>query len=163
MHLIHKIRNFGFWIVLVAFFVLIIGSVFYKNTIIEQLNLWRVLPQPETFTELYFDNHQKLPSIIKDDKDYSFSFITHNLEHKTVTYNYEVTISSESATLLNKGTFTLKHDQTKRIREELPLYVSIPKSKIEVNLFNKNQKIHFWVIGLYQDNGKSNGNNTMSQ
>lgn len=157
------LSRYRFWLIIVFLLLIFIVGIVNKDLIRSQLDRWNLLPKPEKFTELYFDNHQQLPSIIKEDKEYTFRFVTHNLEHETLKYDYEVKIASESSKLLDKGSFILKHNQSKVIKEKLSLHTSIPKTKIEVNLINKGQKIHFWIVGFYLDNGKSNSNNSLSQ
>jgi len=57
------------------------------------VTLFITRPAPESFTELYFNNHTTLPEYITLNTSYSYSFTLHNLENKNTTYNY--TISTE--------------------------------------------------------------------
>jgi len=50
-------------------------------------------PAPESFTELYFNNHTMLPEYISLNVSYPYSFTIHNLENANTTYNY--TVSTE--------------------------------------------------------------------
>ncbi|MGV8172562.1 MAG: hypothetical protein ACP5OA_07775 [Candidatus Woesearchaeota archaeon] len=50
-------------------------------------------PAPESFTELYFNNHTTLPEYVTLNKTYPYSFSITNLENMNKTYNY--TISEE--------------------------------------------------------------------
>lgn len=47
-------------------------------------------PQPESFTELYFNDHKALPSFVEDDERYNFSFSIVNHENQDMKYNYTV-------------------------------------------------------------------------
>lgn len=47
-------------------------------------------PQPESFTELYFNDHKSLPAFVEEDGRYNFSFSIANHENKDVDYTYTV-------------------------------------------------------------------------
>ena len=47
----------------------------------------------ESFTELYFENHQNLPKSIELGKNYEFYFTINNLENKPFNYNYQVNLN----------------------------------------------------------------------
>ena len=98
--------------------------------------------KPETFTELYFTDHLSLPKQIKQGVPYYFEFTVHNLEYKDFTYVYEVTADT---LILENGQFSLKHDETKTIPITFRISQPFERTKITVNLVNKNQPIHFWI------------------
>ena len=99
--------------------------------------------QPETFTELYFDNHMVLPTVIDGGKIYGFSFTVHNVEAKDMEYSYIVYLQSDfQKVLLDQGNFTLKNDGIKTIQETFGPLKNI-KMKVTVVLVNKNQQIDF--------------------
>lgn len=136
----------GIAVAILLFFVLI----YDKNSIIAFLNKNKLLSQPETFTELYFEDHQELPKSLIGTDEAKFKFTVHNLEYKPYTYNYEVeSISTESSKLLDSGTFTLEHDAFKTVSEIVSANEATIESKININLKNKNQSIHFWVNKHY--------------
>jgi hypothetical protein len=103
--------------------------------------------KPETFTELYLENHLTLPkeTIIK--KAETFSFTIHNLEYKTMTYPYEVYIQDTAGRkeVLIKDIVKLKHDEKKTIPVYYELLQPIKRAKVVVNLTAKQQEIHFWI------------------
>ena len=104
--------------------------------------------QPETFTELYFENHTSLPSQPKEGESQSFSFTIHNLEYKTMVYPYSVTVvASGQARLLDEGKVTLNQNGFKTIKESVVLDDLIGRDEVIVNLVNKKQQIDFWVGG----------------
>jgi hypothetical protein len=105
--------------------------------------------KPETFTELYFKNHLKLPSIVKIGETYSFSFTVHNLEYKTYNYPYEVYIDTNGQRqYIEKGNFSLRQDQYKTIKEDFSVAPPATRSAVVINLINKNQQIDFWIEGV---------------
>ena len=109
--------------------------------------------KPETFTELYFENHLKLPNTITPPQESLFKFTVHNLEYKDMEYPYEVYIKcldigcNGDKQMIDEGKFTLKYGEYKTIDENFT--ITLPTARVEViaNLINKNQKIDFWVEG----------------
>lgn len=136
-------------IVIGAFFALILFmKIFFSNDIKTFLNLPIAFTSPEPITELYFENHLDLPNNLDPTKNNNFQFTVHNLEYEPYTYNYKVeALSTESAKLLNEGSFTLKHDEYKTIGQRISTAEAQIRTKINVSLENKNQSIHFWVNG----------------
>lgn len=47
-------------------------------------------PAPESFTELYFNNHLSLPEYVEENTQYNFSFSINNLENRDMGYDYVV-------------------------------------------------------------------------
>jgi len=104
--------------------------------------------KPETFTELYFTNHLKLPSTVKLGNKYSFEFTVHNLEYKTFKYPYEVYIDTNgNRQYIEKSVFTLKQDKYITIKESFSV-TDATRSAVVVNLISKNQAIDFWIEGM---------------
>jgi hypothetical protein len=54
------------------------------------LNLLKLIPQPERFTELYFENASALPRATVARQTASFAFTIRNFENATTAYPYEV-------------------------------------------------------------------------
>ncbi len=103
--------------------------------------------KPETFTELYFEDHSNLPKAIIRRKEYSFVFTVHNLEHQDMEYPYAIYLQrGDQKTILNQGTFSLKYDEFKSINEGFGPLKNL-RSNIVVELLNKNQIISFWMEG----------------
>jgi len=47
-------------------------------------------PEPESFTELYINEHKLLPKYVEDNKEYPFSFTIANHENQNKLYNYSI-------------------------------------------------------------------------
>jgi hypothetical protein len=108
--------------------------------------------KPETFTELYFEDHLKLPTTLVPNKEYSFKFTIHNLENKEMNYKYQVYVEDANQKfLLDNDSVVIKKDESKTIPETLHLPGLNTKAKVVINLTNKNQQIDYWIEG-----GKSN-------
>jgi hypothetical protein len=111
-----------------------------------QLKDWKVVPLPEPLTELYFEDHQTLPAKLENGKEYTFRFTVHNLEYRDLVYPYTVTaISSASATPIASGTINLPHDGYQTASASFTLKDTVNRTKIEVELTNLKQKIHFYL------------------
>lgn len=114
-------------------------------------------PKSEPFTELYFQNITNLPvkNIIQANKflnlvnsppiSYSFQFTIHNLENKNMNYSYEVYSIGNEKTSIDVRNVFIKSNDKKTISEIFSLSKIYPKTKIVINLINKNQQIAFWM------------------
>jgi hypothetical protein len=96
--------------------VLVIVLAFGHDTIKRQLNAWKLLPEPEHLTELYFTHPNSVPGIYLPGQIQDVSFTVHNLEYRTMKYTYRVTervANSSHGQLLTDGSFSLRQDQYK--------------------------------------------------
>jgi hypothetical protein len=101
--------------------------------------------KPETFTELYFEEHNNLPNVIEPNRSYNFTFTIHNLESQRMNYLYIVYLQTVSKkTILNQGSVNLADGEYKSITEYFGPLTNF-RIKITVELINKNQLIDFWM------------------
>ena len=150
MPLLRMLKKYSYISVLVIVLVLVFTAFINKKIIVTQLNDWQLLPQPERFTELYFEDHLNLPQSVIAGEEMEFKVIVHNLEYRRFEYDYEVTVDKpKTATRVNTDNFSLDHDKYKIISMRFPLELdestTSAKTKVEVKLLNKNQSIHFWT------------------
>lgn len=104
--------------------------------------------KPETFTELYFEDQLSLPDKIVLHRENSFKFTIHNLENKDMNYIYEVYINiNGEEQLIDKNSVLIKDNEYKTFKENFTITVPTQRVKVVVNLFNRNQEIHFWMTG----------------
>ena len=105
--------------------------------------------KPETFTELYFENHLNLPGKIELYQDYPFKFTIHNLEYKDMNYPYEVYIdlNGEKQVIEDSSVF-VKSGEYKTINEDFTITLPTARAEVIVNLKDKNQQIDFWIEGI---------------
>ena len=102
--------------------------------------------KPETFTELYFEDHLSLPSKVTLFKENNFKFTIHNLENKDMVYIYEVYIDvNREKQMIDKNSVLIKKNEYKTITEDFTITVPTQRVKVVVNLIGKNQQIHFWM------------------
>jgi hypothetical protein len=115
-----------------------------KNSIYTWAYDQKLVPIPETFTELYFSDHLNLPKQIGAGKDVSFSFVIHNLEGKDMTYPYVVYLKfNNSMVVLSNDSVIVKKDEYKTIDVSYEPKVSTNNGTITVSLTQLNQDIHF--------------------
>jgi len=132
-------------ITIVAF---ITFSIADAHGIKDQLNNWKLLPQPEHLTELYFTKPNNLPTTYNTTTDQSFGFTVHNLEYRATDYTYQVieqsSDGSQTATL-TQGSFWLKQNQYKTESENINLSNMGTRVKVVVDLTNVNESIDYWT------------------
>jgi len=107
------------------------------------------IPQQETFTELYFENHLHLPTRFSNSQSQPFSFTIHNLEGKDMIYPYEFSLRSpnKKKEVLDTRVVVIKNNEKKTITEIVPSIYEQDRSEVVVTLLNKNQQIDFWMEG----------------
>jgi hypothetical protein len=103
----------------------------------------------EPLTEVYFENHTKLPANVFLNRDYNFSFTVHNLEYEDVNYRYSVKAEyNETSVDIDSGGIFLANNESKSIYESFSFKEHFSRAKVEV-IVSKNETdsidIHFWV------------------
>lgn len=107
-------------------------------------------PQPERFTELYFEDHLNLPKQVEFNTSYPVSFTIHNLEGRQMTYDVQIELEGETSespqvNLLTQ-TVDVSADESKTVTIELRVPALFSEhAKMIVNLTNLDQTIHFWM------------------
>jgi hypothetical protein len=123
----------------------------------------------EPLTEVYFENHTKLPVYLFLDKPYNYTFSVHNLEYQEMRYTYTIDAFDENGTYLynmDKDEFILSNNQTRTINEQFVMPGHFNKTQIVINVskdlslerpkfkdklwwpdpnYPMNIDIHFWV------------------
>jgi uncharacterized membrane protein len=98
----------------------------------------------ESFTELYFEDHQELPSTIELGETYTFQFSIHNLEQDSVDYPYNIYMEIDGIDqTLNEDSIILSNNQTATITETFTITNNFDTAKIIVE--SNDQEIYFWV------------------
>jgi hypothetical protein len=99
---------------------------------------------PETFTELYFENHINLPTTFIPGKPIAFTFTLHNLEYKNFNYAYSIlSTTATGSSVLATGSAFLNQDQYQSFNELVTLSEAT-RTAVLVDI-NHNQHISFWV------------------
>jgi uncharacterized membrane protein len=126
--------------------ILIVISFASHAAIVRQLNNWKLLPEPERLTELYFSNPNTLPTTYTANTNQDVSFKVHNLEYKTVDYHYEiieVADGSNQGQVLTEGSFILKQNQLMSRNVPLKLADMGKHVQIEIELSPVNETISY--------------------
>jgi len=102
-------------------------------------------PEKETFTELYFENHENLPKYSNPDNYYSFKFTIHNVENKDFNYTYRISaFQDDKEQIIEENTILIKNNEKETIEKTIKVDVK-DKAKIQVTLTDLDQEIHFFV------------------
>ena len=129
------------WVIVVGCFLL----VEYVPSVKEAVVLATTV-KPETFTELYFEDHLSLPDEVTLFKENNFKFTIHNLENEDMEYPYEVYIDvNREKNMIDKSSVLIENNEYKTITEDFTITVPMQRAKVVINLINKNQQIHFWM------------------
>jgi uncharacterized membrane protein len=111
-----------------------------------QLNAWKVLPQPERLTELYFTDHTKLPSTYAKGDSQTVAFTVHNLEYRETQYHYilsETDQTSNVSTDVTSGDFKLEQNKFQKITIPITLSELGPTAKVTVRLSGQDESIDY--------------------
>lgn len=131
-----------------AVFIVVVGIFLIVNYVpaVEEALILATTVKPETFTELYFDNHLSLPNKVTLFKENNFKFTIHNLENKDMEYPYEVYIDvNREKQMIDKSSVLIKNNEYKTIAVDFTITIPIQRFKVVVNLINKNKQIYFWI------------------
>lgn len=127
--------------------ILLIVLMFNASAIKQQLYIWKLLPEPEHVTELYFTHPNNLPISYVPGQSQVVNFTVHNLEYNTSTYTfkiYEVSSTSSQNKLLASGIFLLHQNQSKLSSINI-VPVNLGSRVKGVSLNNVNEAIDYWV------------------
>ena len=141
----HK-RAFVFYIVCAA--CLILAVIFFAPATKRQLNSWKLLPQPEQLSELYFTDIKQLPSTYVPGRSENVSFTVHNLESRTIVYRYSIVEQSADTRHLQtlaSGTFSLAQSQYHTSSIPITLTDLGVRAKVVVQLNSQNETIGYWL------------------
>jgi hypothetical protein len=130
---------------------LIIFCIVDAHGIKDQLNDWKLLPEPEKLTELYFTHPNSLPSTYIAGSTQAVAFTVHNLEYQTENYQYQIVETSDNgqqSQVLETANFTLKQGQYKNVTNLVSLNDLGSRVKVAVDLSNVNESISYWLNGV---------------
>lgn len=122
------------------------------SAVYEQLNKFGLMPEPERFTELYFDDYDNLPKKIIDNKTISFSFTVHNLEGMDKEYPYVIyTKKNHGETVLDIKTVSVKNNEYKTVTESYTFNEFSTEEIVFIELIEQDQKIHFLLTNTNKE------------
>lgn len=126
----------------------VFGFLFYKNvsTVTGQEKILALFnPAEENLTELYFEDHLKLPKFINQLTEETFRFTIHNLKNKGMNYTIRIhKMTDDNKVLLGTSNAYVANNFYRSFDVTLPPLPNT-RTKISVELVNKNQDISFWL------------------
>lgn len=130
--------------------VVVLGlSIGFHQQIKNQLNAWKLLPEPERLTELYFTAPNNLPNSYVPGQVQNVRFTVHNIEYQTETYPYKIVEQSQDGSQtqeLESGSFTLKQDQYQGQNVGVTPIDLGKRVEITIELPTVNETISYWVV-----------------
>lgn len=120
----------------------------FHQQIKNQLNAWKLLPQPERLTELYFTQPNNLPSTYTPGQQQTVRFTTHNIEYQTETYQYKIVEQNQDGSQsqqLSSSSFTIKQGQYEGLNVGVTPVDLGTRVKIIIDLTTVNEQINYWV------------------
>lgn len=115
-----------------------------RGAIFNKMDDLKLIPQPEKFTELYFEKYADLPNSISTNTPVSFSFTIHNLEGQDMNYPYNMYIKDDFGTTTVKSSSVLiKNQEYKTITESYKFKSVNSQKTLFVELPSKHQELHF--------------------
>jgi len=116
----------------------------FHTAIDRQMRSWKLLPEPEHLTELYFTHTNNLPSNYTPGQTQIVSFTVHNLEYQRTTYHYQIieqNQNSNASQTLTSGSFTLAQNAYRKQAVNIVTTDMGSHAKVEVELMNVNESI----------------------
>ena len=102
--------------------------------------------EPQRYTELYFDDHLQLPTVVAPHEKQSFQFTIRNVEHAPMKYTYEVSASTpDERRVLAQKELSLESDQAITIKQDFILDRPYDRVRLDVTLLDTGQAIAFWL------------------
>lgn len=125
---------------------IVILGVGFHNAIDRKLRSWKLLPEPEKLTELYFTHPNSLPTKYIPGQVQTVSFTVHNLEYQTTDYTYKIVEASTDGSqvqTLTTGSFVLPQNIYKQETVNISTVDLGEKVKVEVDLVKQNETIDY--------------------
>lgn len=151
----HQQKNIVLGTLLIALTCLLVFLVAYekRDALHRMMDRFALIPKTEPLTELYFNNHTKLPNDISIGKKEQFSFSVGNHEGKNVDYTYAVTYTplalgdvKNGVRSIATGTLSLSSGMTTTtsVFFQLKDRKDIPGVMV-VELQDRSERIHFLI------------------
>lgn len=135
----------GFASLALPFFLLsLLFLCFFRGDVISVLDDWKLIPRPETFTELYFVDYDDIDhSAPETGKQIDFLFAISNREGVSKDYEYEVYLEAEGEkNIIEHNSIHIEKDEVAFIEERYVFTKSYKKGSIIVQILEPNQSIH---------------------
>jgi uncharacterized membrane protein len=120
----------------------------YHSAIDRQLRSWKLLPEPEKLTELYFTHPNSLPTKYVPGQPQTVSFTVHNLEYQTTDYTYKIIETNQNGNqsqTLATSSFVLPQNGYKKAAVNISTIDLGSRVKVEVDLENVHESVDYWL------------------
>jgi hypothetical protein len=128
---------------------LIIGLAAGFHTLTQrQLDSWKLLPQPERLTELFFSNPNALPTTYVPGANQSVAFTIHNMESHAERYRYTITEAAspqQRGRLLKAGVLVVRQGSHRERLDQVILRRLAKRVLVTVSLPEQRLAIAYWV------------------
>lgn len=130
----------------------LVVAYFYRTGISEALSDVKLVPKPEPYTELYFNNADSLPTSTAAGGIIAFSFTIHNVEGESTTYPYVAYFQYPNGTpfVLDRNSLSLADGASTTINVSHKLPQSSAEGEVVVELTSLNQQIDFFINNPYE-------------
>lgn len=128
-------------------FLVVIGLAIYQESgpIYREMDKLDLIPTPQRFTELYFNNYLTFPKETVKGQSFPISFTIHNLEGTTTTYPYAIYFEYPTGdeAVFASSTVTVPNNASTTITVTHTFNASNLTGKVFVDLTGMNQEIDF--------------------
>jgi hypothetical protein len=135
-------------IAVAGFVIIVVLGTFLAGTplVHAQLENLKLLPQPEHYTELYFNDPSALPSTVPL-ASIAFSFTIHNVTGQAMVYPYTVSLVTSPTTteVISSGSEQVNAGQTVAVPAVVSVSKTVKSGEVVVTLVNQKQSIDFWL------------------
>lgn len=123
------------------------AALMHTPAVATQLASWKLVPTPERYTELAFDQHLALPSVVPTTKPVAFGFRVTNHEGGAKAYSYVVAWQApgSSARTVATGSVTLADGASQSVSESFVLPKGVSMAEVTVTLPEQQESVHFWM------------------
>jgi len=128
--------------------VLIALAGIFHSSIDRQMRAWKLLPEPEKLTELYFTHPNSLPTTYVPGQTQTVYFTVHNLEYQTTDYHYTISETNQSGSqsqTLSSASFSLPQNGYQKEAVNISTIDLGSRVKVEVDLKNVHESIDYWL------------------
>lgn len=101
----------------------------------------------ETFTELYFSDHQILPKNVEPNRDYSIQFTIHNKQNKDGEYPYQFVLQTDQGEqILYQDVLQIAQHDIQTTTVHFRVEPSFTTGKVILRLPDQDQVLHFRIF-----------------
>jgi hypothetical protein len=148
LRIVSSRRRIGIYIACFVTAVIVTVGIVNHRTVVQQLHDWKVLPETDAFTELYFMNGIVPAVTYTPGISHTAAFDVHNASNRQATYTYTITQRDEAGThtnTLTTGMLTLAPNQQRTLLPRITPADMGTRSLITITLTTNGQHISYWL------------------